>query len=120
MARYVTHTQLRQAQSSLTEGMVKLSKSLTNKDTFLSHSRLDKSEDVRGAFTILEKFGARVYVDTLDGEIAALDIGERCARVRRIVTECRKLVVLFSQKTHTSRWIPWELGLADGTHTVND
>lgn len=34
--------------------------------------------------------------------------------MRKAVASCRRLVVLVTEETATSRWLPWETGLADG------
>jgi hypothetical protein len=58
-------------------------------------------------------------VDVFDTTISAMNEQERPDHVRSVIQRCRRLVVLFSENTKSSRWIPWELGLRDGTININ-
>src|SRR5688572_7951439 len=116
---FVTFNQLAHASQKITEGQVKIAKSLTHeKSLFLSHSQHDKSAIVRGAVSILAEHGAKVYVDVMDSQIGVMSTNDRCSHVRSVIHQCQRLVVLFSDNTKTSRWIPWELGLSDGLHDL--
>jgi hypothetical protein len=33
--------------------------------------------------------------------------------LRKAIRACRRLVVVVTENTQTSRWIPWEMGIAD-------
>jgi len=81
---------------------------------FLSHSQHDDEEMMWGAVSILEEHGALVYIDERDRGLDELDPIETARHLRTQVTKSSRLVVLFSDQTARSRWIPWELGLGDG------
>lgn len=108
-----TYDQLRAAAGPMTEGRVKLAKSLRGKNLFLSHSSIDVDR-LPSAIGLLEKHGADVYVDVQDAGIRGMTDPEIAARLRDAIGSCKRLVVLFTEHTPTSRWIPWELGVADG------
>jgi TIR domain len=92
----------------------RLAKSVGGKNLFLSHSQSDIGTAAQ-AVDILEQHGARVYMDVRDSGIASstsdVDIAKR---LRNAIQTTRRLVVLVSENTRTSRWIPWEIGVADG------
>lgn len=108
-----TYAQLRGEGGVVAERRVKLARSLAEKDLFLSYSHKDAAH-VRPALGLLEQHGANVYVDLQDGGIKGLAGSDIAARLRQTVRRCRRLVVIVSDQTGSSRWIPWEMGLADG------
>ena len=92
----------------------KLAKSVGGKNIFLSHSQSDLRPAVH-AIDILEQHGANVYMDVRDAEIASSSSDREIAmRLRRAIQQTRRLAVLVTENTSTSRWIPWEMGVADG------
>lgn len=90
----------------------KLAKSMGGKNLFLSHS-LSDLQHAKYAVDVLEQNGARVYIDVADAAIASSTSRDVAARLRTAIRECRRLVVLVTENTRTSRWIPWEMGIAD-------
>ena len=83
------------------------------KTVFLSHSSKD-NDLLPGVIRILESNGGRVYVDVKDAALPQGDFVGIASRLRKAVKTCRKFVLLVSQRTNGSAWIPWELGLGDG------
>jgi len=83
------------------------------KTVFLSHSSKD-NDLLPGVIRILESNGGRVYVDVKDAALPQGDFVGIASRLRNAVKTCRKFVLLVSQRTNCSAWIPWELGLGDG------
>jgi hypothetical protein len=84
-------------------------------DIFLSHSTRDARE-VRALKKKFERLGYSVYVDwveddDLDREQVTPDTA---ARLRRRIAKSRSLLVHASEGAKLSRWVPWELGIADG------
>jgi len=110
-----TFGQLRSSGGTISEGMIKTAKSPSRKNLFLSHSRFDV-DHVGPALGLLEDHGARVYVDALDTALATLSERGVAERLRKAIRSCERLVVLATEQTPSSRWIPWELGVADGRH----
>lgn len=89
------------------------------KTVFLSHSSQDH-DLVGGIVLILENHGGRVYVDERDPELPTADFQETAERIRCVVTECRKFVLFVTERSKNSKWIPWELGLGDGSKKENN
>lgn len=89
-------------------------KMLTAKTTvFLSHSHKD-ADIVESAVAFLLAVGVLVYVDSLDPTMPQTTSVETAAKVKDRIVECQKFVVLLSENSKDSKWVPWELGYADG------
>ena len=84
----------------------------TSTDTFLSHSSLD-SAALPAAIGLLKAHGARVYIDKADEQLPKKTSAETGAKLKQRIGECPKFVVLVTANSKNSRWIPWELGIAD-------
>lgn len=108
-----TYDQVRAYAGPSGPGMIKLAQDRTLKNLFLSHSQKDESL-LPGAIGVLQQHGASVYVDVADAGLAPGD-PSAAARLRAAVQSCKRVVVLTTENTSTSRWIPWEMGLADGS-----
>lgn len=78
---------------------------------FLSHSQHDEDELAR-AEGVLTSHGATVYIDKLDP--ATKTNVEIASHLRMVISGCTRLVAVGSKNLASSRWIPWELGMADG------
>ena len=111
-----TFDELRSNSPFLSDDRVKLAKSLTSKNLFLSHS-LSDTEPARRALALLEQHGATVYLDIEDVGLKSASSADVAGRLRRAIEQCRRLVVIVTENTQTSRWIPWEMGLADAFAT---
>lgn len=81
--------------------------------TFLSHSSNDL-DILPGVIRILENHGAAVYVDKKDPTLPPYTTRATAAALRARIQKSRKFVLLASSNSKDSRWVPWELGLADG------
>ena len=108
-----TFDQLR-ASSSLGEHvrMDDVRKSYRDKNLFLSHS-LSDLRPAKSAVNLLERHGASVYLDVEDPGLQSTSPKETAQRLRSAIRTCRRLVVVITENTQTSRWIPWEMGIAD-------
>lgn len=93
-------------------------KSLAGVKVFLSHSHQDV-DHVRAARQLLEAFGASIYVDWEDGEMPAVTSATTATRLKTRIRECNRFVLLASERSKASLWVPWELGYADSEKTVN-
>ncbi len=89
----------------------------TTKTLFLSHSSKDKSH-IPGVLGFFAGFGATVYVDELDLRLRRPTSPDTARLLRKEISSCPRFVVLVSPNSHESKWIPWELGLADGLKGV--
>lgn len=86
--------------------------SATRADVFLSHSSLDK-EALPKAIGFLESHGAKVYIDKVDKELPKRTSAETGVKLKERISQCPKFIVLVTENSKNSRWIPWELGIAD-------
>ena len=118
MAEFITRAELRAfaASRSLTE-QAELRKSTRQRtpegSTFLSHS--SKDEDlVVGATIVLENHGTRVYTDEVDPEMPPYTTDETANLLKKRIRQTKKFVLLVTKNSKESKWVPWELGLADG------
>ena len=81
--------------------------------TFLSYSSKDE-ELIPIVVRLLENQGATVYVDTRDGTLASKGPKEIADTLRSRIRQTRKFVLFATDNSKDSKWVPWELGLADG------
>jgi len=89
-----------------------------NGSTFLSHS--SKDEDlVVGATIVLENHGALVYTDEKDPEMPPYTTAETAALLKTRIKQTKRFVLLASKNSKESKWVPWELGIADGSKGMN-
>lgn len=81
--------------------------------TFLSHSSAD-ADRLPYVIALLERHGAVVYVDKKDQTLPAVTSRETASQLKRRIRLSNKFVLLTSPTSKDSRWMPWELGVADG------
>lgn len=124
MPVFVTRDELRSfaAQKSLTE-QASIRKTASERplqgSTFLSHS--SKDEDlVVGATIVLENHGAKVYVDKIDPEMPPYTSDKTASLLKERIRQTRRFVLLTSKNSKESRWVPWELGIADGYKSLSE
>ncbi len=81
---------------------------------FLSHSSKDHDLLPKAAF-VLQNSGARVYIDDNDSNLTGADIPTIATQLRiSVKKKCQKFVLFLTERVKDSKWIPWELGIADG------
>jgi hypothetical protein len=88
-----------------------------SKLVFLSHSSQDDNL-VPAAIGFFMSFGASVYTDDFDKRLPNPPSVATAAALKAEIKGCPRLVVLATANSHTSRWIPWELGLGDGIRDI--
>lgn len=114
MVSYITRSALRDRTRDLREGrraQLQKATSSTN-STFLSHSSKD-ADLVEGASQLLAEYGASVYVDRVDNSLPPYTSKETALALKNRIADCKKFVLLASENSKDSRWVPWELGIAD-------
>ena len=79
---------------------------------FLSHSSKDR-ELVKPAVAFLRSHGVRIYVDWMDEGMPDVVSGETAKRIKEKIREQKKFMVMVTENSKDSRWVPWELGFAD-------
>ena len=80
--------------------------------TFLSHSSKDQ-ELVIGAVRLLTGHGATVYIDKKDPTLPPYTSKDTAIGLKKRIQQSQKFVLLASKNSKDSRWVPWELGIAD-------
>jgi hypothetical protein len=77
---------------------------------FISHKKEDESAalDVKNA---LVECGVEAYLDLLDNTISG--DGEKLTKhIKGKLSECTDVIVVLSEKTKNSWWVPFEIGMA--------
>jgi len=87
-----------------------------SRSTFLSHSTKDQAI-LPYVVKLLEDHGASVYVDKKDPALPPVTSRVTASTLRTRLRQCEKFILLTSPNSKDSRWMPWELGLADGYRT---
>ncbi|WP_029077507.1 toll/interleukin-1 receptor domain-containing protein [Bradyrhizobium sp. th.b2] len=116
MVEYITRDTLRSTGGTLTEQASVLRKAQARSpqgSTFLSHSSKD-IDILPGVIAILERHGATVYVDKKDDSLPPTTSRDTATILRGRIRQSRKFLLLTTTNSKDSRWMPWELGLADG------
>ena len=81
-------------------------------DVFLSHSSADASA-LPKVIGFLKQYGVNVYIDKTDKELPKRTSAETGVKLKERIAQCKKFVVLVTANSKNSKWIPWELGIAD-------
>ena len=77
---------------------------------FISHKKEDEATALAVQIT-LANVGVDAYLDVLDNTIA--DDGEKLTKhIREKLRECTDVIVVLSDKTKKSWWVPFEIGMA--------
>ncbi|MFR1885821.1 MAG: TIR domain-containing protein [Blautia sp.] len=89
-----------------------------NYDLFLSHSYLDKDL----VLTLVQLFtnaGYYVYVDWIDDvQLDRNNVTVATAKfIKSRIKQCKGLSYISTSNIVSSKWCPWELGIADGLHS---
>ena len=79
---------------------------------FLSHSSKDR-DLIEPAIAFLRSHGVSVYVDWMDEGMPDTVSGETAKRIKEKIREQKKFMVMVTENSKDSRWVPWELGFAD-------
>ena len=120
MKKFITYNELRTfSEKTDARTLLKTASVQSGKTVFLSHSSKDH-EMVPGVALILENHGGRVYIDERDAELTGDNIYHTANRLRDVVKTCRKFVLFVTEQTKDSKWIPWELGLGDGSRNPDN
>lgn len=122
MEGFITRTQLNNydrglsvANERITEVQAKIAATYPSQaefTLFLSHSRKDNNL-LTSAAQFLRSHGIKVYVDWLDEGMPDTVSGDTAKKLKERIAQQRKFVVLVTENSKDSRWVPWELGYAD-------
>ena len=83
------------------------------KSVFLCHSHQDRTY-VRGFVQMLEESGWDAYVDWMDDTMPARPNETTATNIKRRIRQSDYFMFLATPNSVTSRWCPWEIGIADG------
>ena len=86
---------------------------------FLSHSHKDK-DIIEDALAFLLMWGQYVYVDWLDDSMPSITSVETANKIQTKIKTLDKFVVLLTENSKESKWVPWELGYADGVKKLDN
>ena len=81
---------------------------------FLSHSHKDK-ELIEPTLAFLRSHGVKIYVDWMDEGMSDTISGETAKKLKDRIRQQKKFLLLITENSKDSRWVPWELGYADST-----
>lgn len=79
---------------------------------FLSHSHKDK-ELVLHVAEFLGRWADEIYVDWNDSSMPQVTSPETAARLKVKISKTAKFILLATDNALESKWVPWELGVAD-------
>ena len=79
---------------------------------FLSHSHKDRAL-IEPAIAFLRSHGVKVYVDWLDSGMPDTVSGDTAKKIKEKIGQQKKFMVMVTENSKDSRWVPWELGYAD-------
>lgn len=81
---------------------------------FLSHSHKDR-DLIQPALSFLRSHGVKIYVDWMDEGMPDVVSGETAKKIKIKIQQQKKFLVMVTENSKDSRWVPWELGYADST-----
>ena len=124
MSFFITRSQLKNYQTGISlanENVAPLqAKALVNSSAdadvtmFLSHSHKDR-DLIQPTLAFFRSHGVRIYVDWMDEGMPDVVSGETAKKLKERIQQQKKFVVLVTENSKDSRWVPWELGYADPT-----
>jgi len=85
-----------------------------NVTIFLSHSHKDRVL-IEPAISFLRSHGVKIYVDWLDTGMPDVISGDTAKKIKERINQHKKFLVMVTENSKNSRWVPWELGYADPT-----
>lgn len=95
--------------SNIKEARARLEATVT---VFLSHSHKDKLL-VLGLIAYFDTLGIKIYVDWNDQDMPRVTNRETADRIKTKIHENKMFMVLASTNAVDSKWVPWEVGIAD-------
>ena len=82
-------------------------------NVFLSHSSKDKDK-LKDVLSFLSDYGAEVYIDKNDNDLPKITNYKTAQILKERIFIIPKFILFVTPNSKESKWIPWELGLADG------
>ena len=85
---------------------------------FLSHSHKDRLL-VQGLINHFAHFGISIYVDWQDSNMPRVTSRETAKNIKEKIDELDYFFILATQNAMVSRWVPWEIGIADSKKQID-
>ena len=82
--------------------------------TFVSYSSKD-SEYLPYVLEVLTNHGAKPYVDKSDNRLPNPPSVKTAKVLKETIQKSKRMVVFVTTNSKDSKWVPWELGLGDGS-----
>ena len=98
--------------TTFAESYIVKSASLAEITVFLSHSHKDKKLAV-GFKNLLAQCGINVYIDWQDSTLPDTPNKETAKRIKEKIKILNLFILLATNYALSSRWCPWEIGIAD-------
>lgn len=98
----------------ITDSIESFSKSASQKTTvFISHKH-DDLEALKPLITLLEReYSVETYIDSKDSLMPKVTNSETAARIKNMINQCDKFILLATDGAIESKWCNWELGYGD-------
>ena len=82
---------------------------------FISHKH-DDLEDLKDFISYLHKdYNIIPYIDSMDKGMPKNTCAETATRIKSVIGNCQKFILLATNKALYSKWCNWEVGIADKT-----
>lgn len=101
---------------SLNESERRMFSVSSSKRVFVSHKKEDRDLAKKVADYIMDA-GIDVYFDEYDTTINRDDPKSVVEAIKRGMQHSTHMIVIFTNKTLSSTWVPWEIGYGDATKT---
>jgi hypothetical protein len=86
---------------------------------FLSHSHKERKA-AQGLINHMASLGVNVYVDWNDSDMPRITNQDTANRIRNKIADLDLVMVLATENGLNSKWVPWEVGVADKTKNDKD
>lgn len=81
-------------------------------DTFFAHSSVDINL-VKNIITYFKDIGLKPYIDKDDMELPKYTDIDTAKKLKSNIGACKRFVIVVTDNSINSKWVPWELGVAD-------
>ncbi len=118
---YLTYESLQRIalSDSATFSQKSLQRSQAKASVFLSHSRKDL-EIVEAVEAFLNELNLYAYIDWKDATMPEETSPETARQLKIRIDKCDKFLLLATENSIQSVWVPWELGIADGVKGLDN
>lgn len=122
MNNYITFGELENRRINISNESMRIiakSEHQENKNIFLSHSSKDEKY-LSSIIDLLQEYGGKVYIDKLDKDLPNTTNHETAVKLKDRINSIDKFILFATKNSKESKWMPWELGIADGIKKYYD